>query len=271
MTLAILLSQANNSYIVALDILDKTFYDDSTGAGTIAEGVYILNRETQALTGVASPVDGTSLEGVWGAPTFWGDDDYVNMQTFQAATTYPYRVPIDSSWTGDPGSAELVFPGDTVFPVIHRAARRDLTATLDVSTTTFDFGTADTNTTVTRTLTLTNSGNRDIDISNMTISGSSAFSQNCTNALLPRGATVSISIRFQPETAGTLIATFTIDSDADTPSTAVSLSGTGQVAAVSYDGTATVVLFSVMTMVTGWPLSTVQAHSSLPGPRRIQA
>ena len=216
----------NNSFIVALDILDWSDYDTNA---TVAEGVYILNRETQDLMPVASPDESTVWEGVWGAPTFWGKDDFVNMLVFEEVSSvthgYPYRVPIDSTWAGNPTAAEQVFPFDTVFPVIHVAAQRNLTATLDVSTTSLDFGEAEINTTIERSLSLTNSGNRDIDISNMLISGSSAFSQNCSNALLARGSTMSITLRFTPRAVGTENATFTIESDADTPSIGISLAG----------------------------------------------
>jgi len=221
---------SNNSFIVALDVQDYTDYSTS---GTVVEEVYTFNRETQDAAFVYSPDGSNILEGVWGVPSFWGDDDYITMQRFEdfngAPNSVAVRVPIDATWAGNAAGVESILHFYSAFPLVHRAAERNLVATIDTSAASLDFGAVDLGTTSTRSLTLTNSGNRDIDITNMTISGSTAFSQNCANALLPRGSTMSISIKFSPGQSTTLQnATFTIESNADTPSIAVSLAGTGQ-------------------------------------------
>jgi bacillolysin len=220
---------SNNSFVVALDVLDWSNYSTN---GSIISGVYTFNYETQKLAFVYNPDDSTKLEGVWGAPSFWGDDNYITSQRFYEVAGITgggaVRIPIDATWTGNPASAEFVYPYDTAFPLVHRAVERNLVATMDISSTSLDFGTIIFGATATRSLVLTNSGNRDINITNMTISGSSAFTQNCTNALLPKGSTMSITIKFAPEqTADTQSATLTIESTANTPSMAIALTGSG--------------------------------------------
>ena len=62
----------------------------------------------------------------------------------------------------------------------------------------------------------------------MAISGSPCFTQNCTNALLPKGSTRLINIKYASgQTVGTQEATFTIESNADNPSITIALTGSG--------------------------------------------
>jgi hypothetical protein len=212
----------NNNFIVAMDVLD---YSNS---GTILSMVRTLNRETQEINDVANPnLVSNSSTGVWGVPSFWGDDDYITIQRLHPQVFgKAYRVPVDSSWAG--GAPEQVNDSDAAMPIMHRAGIRALSGDLQPDSSIINFGNINLGATSNSNLTLTNNGNHDIEITGISIPGSSAFSHNGTNALLPRGQNMVVQIAFSPgQTSGTQAATLTITSDADNATLNVSLTGTG--------------------------------------------
>jgi len=101
-----------------------------------------------------------------------------------------------------------------------------------VSPTSIDFGAAPTGTSVTRTVTITNTGHDGLQVSGVTLDGSSAFvatvPSSCAN--LSRDSSCAISVRFNPDAAGVVTATLSVNDNApDAPQT-VALTGTGVVA-----------------------------------------
>ena len=213
----------NNNYVVVFDVLDYS------SSATDSSMVWTYDSETQESKQVASPNLSSSTQYRWGVPSFWGGDDYVTMQRFSGTGGKVYRVPVDSSWAGDEGAAQLLNDYDAAMPIMHRAAERVLTATIQASASLLDFGNVSLGSSSTLDLTLTNTGNRDINISNVQITDSSAFTHNGTNALLGRGKDMTFGVAFSPgQQSGTQTGTLTITSDADSPSISVSLTATGQ-------------------------------------------
>ncbi len=223
----------NNNYVIALDVLDYSNF--STGGDPIRSQVWTLNRESQdsalvADTGIPTANDETF--GVWGVPSFWGDDDYITMQRFNisngaVSNGVVYRIPIDSSWTGDDTNREKINDYDAAMPIMHRVGVRDLFGDITTSATLLDLGNVYLGRSGTATLTLTNNGNKDLSITHLSIQGA-AFSHNGTNTTLPRTQSMSITVTFTPgTTVGTQTGTLTITSDADNPTLVISLTGTG--------------------------------------------
>ncbi|QTA92761.1 M4 family metallopeptidase [Desulfonema magnum] len=211
----------NNNFVIALDVIDRSV------PGSVSTGTWTLNWQNQTEQFVVDPNFNVYGEMFSGAPTFWGDDDYITVQALLGNETLAYRVPIDASWKGDPASAELLNDYEVILPVMHRTGVRNLNAEIQVSASSLDFGTVEPGYVSTREVTLTNTGNQDIDISDIVISGASEFSHNGTNTLLPRDASMNIRVTFSPARAGgTTSATLIITSDADVPQTNISLTGT---------------------------------------------
>lgn len=213
----------NNSYVVVLDVIDRS------QAGTVSSGVWTLNWQNQTSQFVVNPNFSDYDTEVYGVPSFWGDDDYVTVQTLlPTADIRAYRVPVDASWKGDPMAAEVLNDYDVLMPVMHRVGERNLSARIEPSASSLNFGSVALGEYSARDLTLTNSGNRDIDITDITIAGASDFSHNGTNTRLPRNTSMKIRVRFSPSArTGTRSATLTVTSDADIPQTHISLTGTG--------------------------------------------
>jgi len=235
----------NNSYVVALDVLD---YSNFSTDGEITSQVWTLNHESQATALVADTEIPTAIDktvGVWGVPSFWGDDDYITMQRFNISSGTVsngevYRIPIDSSWAGDDTNREKINDYDAAMPIMHRAGVRNLSGTITPSATLLDLGNVNLGQSTTATLTLTNSGNRDLSITNLSLPGT-AFSHNGTNTSLPRTQSMSITVTFAPgTTAGTQTGALTITSNADTPTLVISLTGTGVDSSGGGGGTPTV-------------------------------
>ena len=215
----------NNNFVVVLDVLD---YSNYYTYGTVSSMVWTMNRHTQASTQVADPDLGSGTSGVSGVPSFWGDDDYVTIQALSDTNGWAYRIPVDASWAGDENAAELLNNYDVAMPVMHRAVARTLTGTIQPSSSFFDFGNVNPGNTSSMDLTLTNTGNRDVEIYEIEIANSSAFSHNGTNTLLPHGQSMTMRVTFSPgQTSGTQAGTLTITSNADSPTASIALTGTG--------------------------------------------
>ncbi len=98
-----------------------------------------------------------------------------------------------------------------------------------------------------QTVTLTNTGNQIVKIASIAIAGTNAADFSSTNtcpASLAVSATCSISVTFKPTAAGTRTASLAISDNAPGPPQAVSLSGTGQVAATSISVSPTALTFA---------------------------
>jgi len=102
-------------------------------------------------------------------------------------------------------------------------------AALSLGSTSVAFGTDALNTTSTKTVTLTSSGTAALTISGVSITGA-GFAESGISApitLNPK-QTATLTIRFDPATAGAFSGSVAIGSNASTGSAAISLSGTGQ-------------------------------------------
>ncbi len=260
----------NNDYIVVLDTIDYTEYSSS---GTINSGVWTLNRLNQTRHLVADSNLGTDDHAVFGVPSFWGDDDYLTIQMVDATNGWLYRVPIDDQWGSDPSQAELLNSKAAAMPMMHRAAVRDLTAVIAPSANALSFTDVNPGETRSQDLTLTNTGDRDVRIYHIDVSGSTAFSHNGINALLPRGGQMTIQVRYTPEPfVGGSAASLEITSDADTPQLSISLVGNTTMIPGDINGDGEVDLADAITalkVVVGHTLSEVQKEAELTGDLKI--
>ncbi len=216
----------NNNYVIGLDMVD---YSEYVATGVVYSGVWTMNWQNQTTTGIADPNSSSNDQKmVYGMPSFWGGDDYITMVSEYDDGRYAFRIPIDESWKGDVNGAEPLNDFEVDLPVMHRIGVRNLSAEIQTNYSSLSFDAVSIGETSSQELTLTNTGNRDIDISNIEIQGSSDFGHNGVNTLLPRGKSMNIRVTFSPaQAAGTVAATLTITSDADVPQTNISLTGTG--------------------------------------------
>jgi len=214
---------SNNSYVIACDIIDYSNYDQG---GTISSGVYTFDFLNQELAEIANPNLGSNTKQVWGVPSFWGNDDYITIQMLSDNDGKAYRIPINSTWVGNPNSAELLNDFDVAMPIMHRQGTRSLTANLQSSSSSLDFGSVSIGQAFFKNLVLTNNGNRDINIESIALSTSTSFTHNGINALLPRNKSMTIRITFAPSQAnGSEASNLSIISDADVPTKNISLTG----------------------------------------------
>jgi bacillolysin len=213
----------NNNFVIALDVLDLSQVDIT---GEIASEVISVNFENGSVQSIAQPNRGSPTRGVWGVPSFWGDDDYVTVQVMNDTNGSLARVPVNPDWSGQSASMEFLNDYDAAMPLMHRAGVRNMIAEVQTSTTALNFGSLAAGQSSTEELILQNAGNRDISITNIATSGKRSFDHNGTNCLLPRGQQMTIKITyFAGTTVGSESDTLNITSDADAPSLSISLVG----------------------------------------------
>ena len=99
---------------------------------------------------------------------------------------------------------------------------------LSLSTSSLKFGNVLVDGTSSQAVTLKNSGTSDVKISQLAVSGKGfSVSGVAAPVTLPAGQSMALQTTFAPTTAGSVTGSVTITSDAQTPASTVSLSGTG--------------------------------------------
>lgn len=108
-----------------------------------------------------------------------------------------------------------------------------LTPALTLGATSLSFGTVNLNAALVKTVTLTSSGTGPLTISGATVAGAGfAISGLSFPLTLNAGQSATLSVQFDPTTAGAVTGSVTVSSNASSNSTAtITLSGTGQAAA----------------------------------------
>lgn len=102
------------------------------------------------------------------------------------------------------------------------------TPALTVSTTSIAFGNVTENSPVTKTVTLTSSGTAAVTVSGVTATGTGfSVSGVSTPVTLNPGATATLTVEFDPTTAGSETGTVTVSDNASPDTATISLSGTG--------------------------------------------
>ncbi len=211
----------NNNFIVTMAVLDSS---DQT---SIVSMVRTFNRETQEIADVANPNLGDNTIGVWGIPSFWGDDDYITIQQLDPGVSgKAFRVPIDNTWTGLE-AIESLNDFDVAMPIMHRKAVRSTQGILHSNTSSLDFGSIANGKTLTKEFTLTNTGNDDIEIQCLDISGSTAFTTSDDSIILSGNDQSVLQITFSPDKmSGGQNAVLTLTNDLDNSTLKISLTGT---------------------------------------------
>ena len=220
---------ANNNYVLAVDVVDYSAYP------MVSSMVWTLNGKDGENKQVASPYGGSGDDpGMYGVPTFWGGDDAVTIQRLSDTNTSTYRVPMDNNWAGP---ADSSFQGSSsaitslndyaaAMPIMHRQAERSVSGEITFSTQNITFSNIAVGSQSTQDLTLTNTSGKDIRIQNIAMSGSAVFYHNGTNGLLSRNGQMVITLIYAPSASGPHSGTLTFTSDADRPTSQISLSGT---------------------------------------------
>jgi hypothetical protein len=222
---------ANNSYMLAVDILDYTAYSTDSAIDSM---VLTLDGNTGESHLVANPDRSGDRIGICGVPTFWGDDDAITIQWHDGANGSVDRVPIDANFAG-PADSGYIDDGRVIsslndypaaMPMMHRMAFRSVSGALTLSAQSLSFDDTAVGTRTTRNLTLTNSSDRDIRILGISLNrGAGQFSHNGTNGLLPRNSQMTIAVTFSPTAEGLASDSLSITSDADVPTNLISLTG----------------------------------------------
>lgn len=215
---------ANTSFVLAIDVVNYS------NAPVIDSMVWTVNGVTGLSQQVATPNIGTSDHAVYGVPTFWSQDDAITIQRLSDTNGSAYRVPIDANWAGPAdsdytGSGSIASLNDyaAALPVMHLPVARSVSGQITFSAASLNFSSIEVGNTATQTLTLSNTSDRDVRIVNISLSGSTAFSQNGINQLLPRDGQMAVTIRYTPASAGSHGSTLAITSDADNPTASISI------------------------------------------------
>ena len=210
----------NNNFIVTMDVLDYSV------SNTILSMVRTFNRETQEIADVANPNLGDNTTGVWGIPSFWGDDDYITIQQLHPGISgKAVRIPIDSTWAGGP-SDEQLNDFDVAMPIMHRKAVRTTQGILQSNSSTINFGSITSGSSSTQTVTLTNTGSSNVALTCMDISGSTAFTISNNNVLLSGSEQAVLEVTYSPgQVSGGESAVLTLTNDVDNSTLKIALTG----------------------------------------------
>ncbi len=211
----------NNNFIITMDVLDKSI------SNTIVSTVRTFNRETQEIADIASPNLGENTAGVWGIPSFWGDDDFITIQRLDPGVSgKAVRIPIDSTWAGGT-PVELLNDFDVAMPKMHRVAVRTNQGILQSNTSTLNFGSISRGSSSTKEVSITNTGDSDLTVTCMDVSGSSAFSISNSDELISGNEQKNLQVIFSPnQSSGTETAVLTLTNDVDNSTLKVALTGT---------------------------------------------
>ena len=229
-------------YTLTVSPAALTFATQNTGTASAAQSVTVQNTGNEALT-ISSIALGGADRGDFAETNTCPASLAVNgtcsiSVTFKPAATGTREasLAISDNATGSPQAVSLT--GTGFMPAY----------TLTVSPAALTFATQNTGTvSAAQSLTVKNTGNEALTISSITLGGANAgdFAEtNTCPASLAVSATCSISVTFKPTAAGTRTASLAISDNAPGPPQAVSLSGTGQVAATSISVSPTALTFA---------------------------
>jgi Zn-dependent metalloprotease len=217
---------ANNSYVLAIDLID---FGDTDAIDSM---VWTLNGKDGVNRQVVSPNLGSSNRGIYGIPSFWGNDDAITVQQLNDSNGSAFRAPIDKNWAGsaDPdyqgsGDVTALIDHDTAMPLMHRRAARSVSGEITFSAQNLTFKNIAVGAKSTQKLTISNTSERDINIYSIAINGSSNFTNKGSNGLLARHKRMVIDVTYAPSKAGSESATLSITSDADVPTSQISITG----------------------------------------------
>ncbi|MCZ6829012.1 MAG: M4 family metallopeptidase [Gammaproteobacteria bacterium] len=206
-----------NRYFV-FDFNDWSEFDNT---GVVDSSILVFDTIDQDFEVVGVPTFEDLDTASWGVPSFSGNDDYTVFQSRDSFGTLGVRTPLeDYAWAGE---VEIWNDFDVAAPVAHRNANRSVNASLGTDKSRLDFGSVPTGQAVTRTLILTNLGNRDIDITDVSVTGE-YFTHNMSNKTLPAGENIEVTVSFTSgRVGGNVAGMLTIDHNGDNFELAINL------------------------------------------------
>jgi len=212
---------ANNNFVIALDVENFTNYSIDN---SIYSSVLTVNFQNQAV-GLVKDYGLNYFSPFLGVPSFWGGDDYVTMQMPFGERTTAHRIAIDTNWTGVDSSVSIN-DYSVAMPIMHIAGVPNISATLSASTNNLNFGSVSVGQSKTLTVTISNTGGRDINITDINLTGS-GYTHNATNTLLPRNSSMDVKVTFTAgATTGEQLGTLNFLSDGVPSPLSVSLNAT---------------------------------------------
>lgn len=214
----------NSSDVIAVDVIDNSLLATT---GKVASKVQVLGLKTNLVSTVTDY--GQDVGPIWGASSFWGDDDFITVQ-YPVADKAIYsakRIPINNqSWIANDYAAERLNNFAVAMPVMHRVGVRALQAALQADHALLDFGQLNPGQTRDLDVVITNTGNVNIDITNISLS-STAFSHNATNVHLLQGQSMTVRVHYNPAgQTGTQAGTLTFATVDEPDALSISLTGT---------------------------------------------
>ncbi|VAW86191.1 hypothetical protein MNBD_GAMMA16-896 [hydrothermal vent metagenome] len=213
----------NNSSIIAMDII--TYDPNSNNVHSQSVTVDLEKQEVYPIADF-----GNAVFPFFGVASFLGDDTYISFQSPVSgpALISAFRSPLgttNSPWEVQP-SVESLNNSAVALPIMHRAGERIISDSVEIDQTMIDFGNIKMNTELSKTLILSNTGNKDINITNITIDGAN-YSHDATNQQLARGSSITVDVRYTAGlTEGTQAGTLSFTTDGTPALLTVSLTAT---------------------------------------------
>ena len=152
-----------------------------------------------------------------------------NSAAISGATSASYTTPATTST--DNGASFTVTVTNAAGNTTSNAATLTVTTStliLNANKTSLPFGNVTTGTNTVLTVIFTNAGNANINISNVSVSGSGFTGSGVSSGqILTPGQTATLSVTFAPSATGAVTGTATVTSNATTSPATIALSGTG--------------------------------------------
>jgi Abnormal spindle-like microcephaly-assoc'd, ASPM-SPD-2-Hydin len=190
--------------------------------------VSVGNPVTQTLKLMNKGNDSVSIKSASVSGRGFSMSGLTTPQTLTPNQSVTFTAKFDPASAGnDNGTISVTASGDTEVIDLSGLAVSSRVG-LNASATSITFGNVKVGSTVTQTVTLKSTGNSNVDISNVSVSGSGyTFSGVTPHTVLDPGQSAVLSVSFDPQTAGVLPGTVTISSNAPNPQMKISLSGDG--------------------------------------------
>jgi len=221
----------SGSVTISTNATTATVSLTGTGQAPVTPTLSSLSCSSGSLTGAATDVCTVGLTAAATTATT------VTLASSNSAVTVPASVTIAAGATSASFTATATAVSTNQTATLTATAAgvsktfaltlNALTPGLTLSSTSIAFGTDALNTTVAKTVTLTSSGTAALTINGAAVSGTGFGDSGITFPVtLNPGQTATLTVSFDPTTAGTFTGTVTISSNAATAT--ISLSGTGQ-------------------------------------------
>jgi len=199
--------------VIAFDYIDWTSFDTDGKALSLALIYDLSQREIISLyTSNFSEYKASTF----GIPSFVGEDDALVVQGQWDTSTTLLQYSIDNNYNFVENTLQYVLPFDGAFGKAHRNAYKNITASLESDKPNVDLGTKLVGTNTSTEFTLLNNGNREIAITEISITSDSMSTRLTNRVLLPEeSVTFAVNIEATAASLGLLSGTLSIQHTGD--------------------------------------------------------